>query len=607
MVRGRCLAAVLTIAITLTCMPVQAMAASQTAEWLTGGVKLASTVSRGEKLSDTYYFTDDWFNEDAATRNDSLALVSMQLTANAAADTLDSAAKPGASFLKKLGFTETGFYSGKRTEGFNYTWGIKTVGSGSRKFTLIAVDIQSYDPDKENKARLWQQNFTANGPGAQGASGEHYSFRQAALNMLDDVAALSAEHRTAGTEVKYWITGQSRGGALANLLAAHLPAGTGIAGSDIFAYTFESPMTADSNAIAVTAEENYAALTAAGAADGSIASDEDQFAYIHNYVCSDDLVTMLPMWGMTLYGVRHQLKTNDTDAHLREELANLGSKGANGPFAPETKQSPEQIVAKLAGTIRTRADYSSQQTDSFTFLKKDVSVSYVYQDALSKLVYQVLANDLADKLVNSLVNFNTLPALKLAVDALADGIEKGVNTSDGMKKIWEAEQLLAKVLQSENIDTGLTDGELYALLKLAGPIVINPKGILVSDKLAPGKDLYENRASLAVSHQYDTVIARLKTLAPLPQVKSVEFKAAKKQIKATWTKNSKASGYQILIAKNKNMKNARQIKVGKNKNQYTIRKLKSGKTYYVAIRPVTKTGGVSRPGILSKVKKVKVK
>ncbi len=46
-----------------------------------GTAQLFSTFAPDEKLSDGYYFTDEWFLEDSSERNDALALLSMQLVA----------------------------------------------------------------------------------------------------------------------------------------------------------------------------------------------------------------------------------------------------------------------------------------------------------------------------------------------------------------------------------------------------------------------------------------------------------------------------------------------------------------------------------------------
>ena len=86
------------------------------------------------------------------------------------------------------------------------------------------------------------------------------------------------------------------------------------------------------------------------------------------------------------------------------------------------------------------------------------------------------------------------------------------------------------------------------------------------------------------------------------------IKADKKKITVTWTKDRKASGYQIQYSMKKNMAGARTITVnGASKTKCTIKGLKSGKRYYVKIRPVKAKPGKKYLGILTKAKTAKVK
>ena len=77
----------------------------------------------------------------------------------------------------------------------------------------------------------------------------------------------------------YWVTGHSRGGALANLVAAKLIDG----GETVFAYTFAAPATIEST-------------------DG--APHEEKYDSIFNIVNEDDFIPYFPLeqWNFTLYG-----------------------------------------------------------------------------------------------------------------------------------------------------------------------------------------------------------------------------------------------------------------------------------------------------------------
>ena len=70
-----------------------------------GTMSFTSTMGEARTLTDSYYYSDDWFGEDPGVRNDSLALMSMQLVAGA----VEGADGNGTGLLSERGFTETGF------------------------------------------------------------------------------------------------------------------------------------------------------------------------------------------------------------------------------------------------------------------------------------------------------------------------------------------------------------------------------------------------------------------------------------------------------------------------------------------------------------------
>ena len=220
-----------------------------------------STYKAGELLKDTFYCNDAWFGDDPAKRNDALALLSMQLTAAAVTSEENGS---GALALRKLGFDRLGFvgFGTDDSDDCAYTWATKKIGDK----TLVAIVFQSYALDSATKVKAWKQNFHVND---EDAFGEHAAFKKASEKVLDGIASLGGEN------ARFWIMGQSRGGALANLVAAKLSDKLGGANGRIYAYTFEAPATVDG------------ALAQTKAAE---------FAYIHNYIASDDMVPLVPMW-----------------------------------------------------------------------------------------------------------------------------------------------------------------------------------------------------------------------------------------------------------------------------------------------------------------------
>ena len=456
--------------------------------YICGTTEIATTYAPGSFIKDSYYYADEWFIPGGDVQNDELALASMQLTA-AAVEAEDS---KGVKFLKDIGFTETGLvgFDEYDPEGFNYTWGKKTISVGSVQYELIAVAVQSYSFDSRVKGEGWKQNFTVNGPEA---AAEHYGFAKAVDKMAAGVKALGT-----GENVKFWIMGHSRAGALANILAARLGADLKDPSKHVYAYTFESPATVDGSAVPDNGTE---------------------YAYIHNYYCDDDIVTMVPPWGMTTYGVRHLMNPPKAKAKFPELLKQSGSPAAE-LFEVEATfdagEKSEQIVKVMTDRISARSDYTREYKDEFTDSKgSKVTMTYVYQDIFVKLMDDIFGGS------NS--NINTDELAKRMNDLA--GVMKHLATAqqeDSDAEYLEAVRLLTDLMKDGNIHTSLNEGEVFGLIKLAAPILV-PLDEIASVEDSENKELVPfvvfaaQIKKLVLSHQFESSVVYLKEMAGGPE------------------------------------------------------------------------------------------
>lgn len=468
-----------------------------------GTVDIWSTMGLGDVLTDGYYYSDDWFSQDPKERNDALALASMQLVASAVDDDPEGTA---ATYLRGLGFDEVGF------EGFNtddpidfaYTWGRKTVNGD----TLYVIAVQSYSFDAGTKLKGWTQNFMVNGDPTgddkDATSGEHYAFSHAVERMSQSIMALSGSR-----PAKYWICGQSRGGAIANILAARLPRLLSMAGAQskgIYAYTFEAPMVAD----------------------GNLVQNADACDYIHNYRCDNDIVPKVPMWGMQLYGNTYDLRTDETDAKVKSELKRLGSQGAvDDP--PMGTDRMDMLMSALEAKVPTRADYSLLRTDSFVDGTGTHSITYSYQGMLCDLMGMTFGGELGGLSTDTILDEigDLLPscrALAAAVVCEASDDEVGA-----VPLYWEAACGLRSTISAwVGHDVSMSDESFYALLRLIGPIGVNPTWEEdpdpesnyknVAGYLDPLMTLALGSGAMTYSHHFDTLVARLHAFSPMDKV-----------------------------------------------------------------------------------------
>lgn len=142
---------------------------------------------------------------------------------------------------------------------------------------------------------------------------------------------------------------------------------------------------------------------------------------------------------------------------------------------------------------------------------------------------------------------------------------------------------------------------------------------LGSTTLKSGTDYkvsYKNNKSIGTATititgvgKYQGTIKKTFTIKPKTASLKSFTSPKKKQAKITWAKDSKVSGYQILLATNsKFTKGKKTVTVkGAKTTSNTISKLKSKTTYYVKLRSYKTVSGKKIYGAYSKVKKIKIK
>lgn len=112
--------------------------------------------------------------------------------------------------------------------------------------------------------------------------------------------------------------------------------------------------------------------------------------------------------------------------------------------------------------------------------------------------------------------------------------------------------------------------------------------ITVEEDKKSDPDIKNNAENTTTATQSTTTVIQnastMNTKIAVPRVVVKKLKAGKKQIRLTWKKQSKVSGYEIRYAIKANMKKAKRIKVNAKTASKTIKKLKSKKRYYVQIR-----------------------
>ena len=235
---------------------------------------------------------------------------------------------------------------------------------------LVAIICSSTDPNE------WTSNFNIS-KNKNNKAKEHYGFRKAANSIEKQVNSYIKKNKIEGT-TKLWITGHSRGAAVANIIAADYSANNKYGKENVYAYTFATP--------------NVAKLK----------SPEKKFTNIKNFVYENDIVTRVPLkkWGYKkngIFGAKNEFKTTNTKLYkgMQKEFKNmLKVKYKNNKT---TKQITNLVneIGKIVPSVKSFYRLREKGTQS-------VSNSYSKQ-ALATLNVFLFSKTKSDKMNKELV------------------------------------------------------------------------------------------------------------------------------------------------------------------------------------------------------------
>lgn len=175
-------------------------------------------------------YSDDYFGKKAVNHSNDLAKLSIVASNAAYGD--------AKAFLESCGFRDIIVETlepleplGKeKVHIINVAVGHKVIVSGNKKSDLYAILVRGTSNVVE-----WISNLDVTALNQSGA--DQFVIPKNSVEVLFD--SYKKKHYTLGATIKIWITGHSRGGAVANLLAHDLS--NIYSTSNVYAYTFASP------------------------------------------------------------------------------------------------------------------------------------------------------------------------------------------------------------------------------------------------------------------------------------------------------------------------------------------------------------------------------
>lgn len=247
--------------------------------------------------------------------------------------------KDGRLLLSDMGFSKIKAYNydislNDKSDKAAFLLGEKKIKIDGKRYTLIAAAIRGGGYGNE-----WVSNLNL------GKSGNHSGFNKAAKSVKAELMKYIGKRKN----VKVWITGYSRGGAVANLLAASISGSGKIEKSNIYAYTFAAPKGA------ATPHKN-----------------SEKYNYIFNIISKNDLVPYVAPsdWGFFRYGtdITFPYLSSLDEAAEKEEAENIkkaytaaGGKLEYNPLEIERLNLEERnfnTVKNISSTIGSREKYA---------------------------------------------------------------------------------------------------------------------------------------------------------------------------------------------------------------------------------------------------------
>ncbi len=289
------------------------------------------------EITEPFYYSDSYFAASGTFSSVHLRTVSAALALTA------SFKETAAALLTQAGFSE----SDLSAEDMDGEPTRDTIGSVMTHKSTIYGEVIAVVIRGSNYRKEWADNFDI------GVSGDAAGFSRSARKITDRIKAYEKRYGLQGA--KLWITGFSRGGAVADLTGKYIDQALsdyGITADDLYVYTFEAP---------------------AGSCERT------DFANIHNVRNPNDPIPMiLPgAWGFSNSGVTEMLPADEVMIYRKElSFSVTGGVGLVNRYAtvpsgniwtlPKKEISP---AVSLTAFEQNFASWLSSCTDRETFSK----------------------------------------------------------------------------------------------------------------------------------------------------------------------------------------------------------------------------------------------
>lgn len=345
------------------------------------------------------HYEDDYFMSAANEYNKGISELSF------AASTITDSKNKGEAFFDDLKFSdfEAMYYDvAPNIDTIGYFLAHKTI----YNFELYSIIFRGFDYGSE-----WANNFMI------GKTGDHEGFSARAKEVLAKLQTYVSKTNKNNLNVKLWISGYSRGGALANTLSSLILRDDVFEATKedrLYTYTFESP-----NCLA---EENAI-----------------PYPNVHNIINKNDLIASIPptLYGLKKCGVEHQIY----DENVSTIVHSFDSSLVVPEFVPVGVADPalasdEELVNYILNSVFNKVDEEGQDVNEYTANNREQYTDR-YQAGLTYLLDLLfkLKSYTLHTMLNDLTNMNYFEIIGMLGD------ESGVTLANFLKTYLDRDQV----------------------------------------------------------------------------------------------------------------------------------------------------------------------
>lgn len=302
------------------------------------------------------------------------------------------------NFLKELGFSNVESNEWYHHEMLDNSMGValgyREIEENGKKYTLLAIIPRSGGYRQE-----WAGNANV------GTGAVHQGFFEARDEVLRFTKQYLSKNKIDGN-LKVWIAGFSRGGAVSNALGGFFADGGSkyfgenvtVEPTNIYCYTFATPRTITSGA---TKSRTLSVSAARGgtyqydtpgeaytsSAQGNVNPSDPVYSGIHNYPFAYDFVTYLPLdqWGYTYYG-KVCTYEGATEEQMIVKLKELDTYAYNEYAKKAPSYFHEKVFDVAALDIKDKEGGLSGEKGLIAFLNEKINTGLQYFSTTTKFV-----------------------------------------------------------------------------------------------------------------------------------------------------------------------------------------------------------------------------